>query len=86
MKGTVQRPPWPAPAAKTATRSETAHGPRTTASDLDELTSESPTDPSNQIGLAILEESSMARANGYDPYNKVAWHRPGGGHRQRKRD
>ena len=73
MKGTVPRPRGPAPAANTATRPEQT---------------ERPIDPSNRITLAILEESSVARAKGYDPYNKSAssprptdvWHR------KRKRD
>ena len=82
MKGSVPRPHWPAPAAKTATTHR-----KTSAADLKAL-AERPVDPSNQITLAVLEESSVVRAKGYDPYNKSAagqrhaevWHR------KRKRD
>ena len=83
MKGNVPRPRWPAPAAKTAT----TH-PKTAAADLAPLT-EPPIDPSNQITtLAIVEESTLARARGYDPYNKsVPGQRPTDvWYRKRKRD
>jgi hypothetical protein len=83
MKGSVPRPRWPAPAAKTATTP-----PKTSAVDLAPLT-EPPIDPSNQITtLAIVEESALARARGYDPYNKSApGQRPTDAwHRKRKRD
>ena len=87
MKGTVQRPRGPAPAAKSATHPERAQTRRLATSDLDALT-EPPIDPSNQITLSILEESSVARAKGYDPYNKSASpDRPADvWHRKRKRD
>jgi hypothetical protein len=77
----VPRPPWPAPAAKTATT-------HPKASDLAPLT-EPPIDPSNRITtLAIVEESALARARGYDPYNQSApGPRPAGvWDRKRKRD
>jgi len=88
MKGTVQRPHWPAPAEKTATHSRPGEARRTTASTALDALSESRIDPSNQITLAILEESSVARTRGYDPYNKSApAHRPADAwHRKRKRD
>ena len=87
MKGTVQRPGWPAPAAKSASHPDGAQTRRPATTDLDELT-DPPIDASNQITLSILEESSVARAKGYDPYNKSASpHRPAdAGHRKRKRD
>lgn len=85
MKGTVSRPPGPAPAETTATHSRPGEARRTTA--LDTL-SEPRIDPANQITLAILEESSVARTRGYDPYNKSApAPRPADAwHRKRKRD
>ena len=87
MKGTVPRPQRPAPAAKTATHPRPGETRRTATTHLDAL-SEPRIDASNQITLAILEESSVARTRGYDPYNKAApaprpadlWHR------KRKRD
>jgi hypothetical protein len=87
MKGTVQRPHWPAPAEKTATHSGPGETRRTASTALDAL-SEPRIDPSNQITLAILEESSVARTRGYDPYNKSApAHPPADAwHRKRKRD
>ncbi len=61
MKGTVRRPPWPAPADKTAT-----HPQRTN----DQTTPQEPAiDASNRITLAVLEEHSAAKSRGYDPYN-----------------
>jgi hypothetical protein len=87
MKGTVQRPHWPAPAEKTATHSSPGETRRIASTALDAL-SEPRIDGSNQITLAILEESSVARTRGYDPYNKSApAHRPvDAWHRKRKRD
>ncbi len=87
MKGTVQRPDWPAPAAKSATHPDGAQTRRPATTDLDEMM-EPPIAPSNQITLSILEESSVARVRGYDPYNKsAAPDRPADAwHRKRKRD
>jgi hypothetical protein len=82
MKGSVSRPRRPAPAAKTAT----TH-PKASAADLNALT-EPAIDASNHITLAILEETSVARVRGYDPYNKSASGQPppDAWHRKRKRD
>ncbi len=87
MKGTVPRPLWPAPADKTATHSRPAHTGGVNTADLGALT-EPPIDASNQISLAVLEESSLTRVKGYDPYNKSApGPRPADAwHRKRKRD
>ncbi len=74
MKGTVPRPRGPAPAANTATHATPARDQNrglSPSADAAALT-EPPIDPSNRITLAILEESSVARAKGYDPYNKSA--------------
>jgi hypothetical protein len=70
MKGSVPRPPWPAPVAKATTRSASDNS-RPKNSDLDTHT-EPPIDPSNRITLAVLEEFSAARMKGYDPYNTSA--------------
>jgi hypothetical protein len=93
MKGIVQRPQWPAPAAKTATRPGHTNStndqsrPSNTATDLDE-TAAGPIDPFNRITLAVLEEYSAAKTKGYDPYNtSAAAHRPRTvWDRKRKRD
>lgn len=87
MKGTVPRPVWPAPVAKTTTRRAQDPTRRQTAADFD-AHSEPPIDPSNQITLAVLEEFSAAKTKGYDPYNtSAAAHRPPDAwQRKRKRD
>lgn len=88
MKGSVPRPPWPAPAAETATRPANDQSRRRrTASDLD-VQSEPPINSSNEITLSVLEEFSAAKARGYDPYNtSAAAHRPRDAwQRKRKRD
>jgi hypothetical protein len=66
MKGSVPRPPWPAPEAKTATRTDATSSRSARPDDG----SEPSIDRSNRITLAVLEETSAAhRARGYDPYN-----------------
>jgi hypothetical protein len=87
MKGSVPRPPWPAPAAQAATRPANDASRQPTATDLDAQT-EPPIDSSNEITLAVLEEFSAAKARGYDPYNaSAAAYRPTyNWQRQRKRD
>lgn len=84
MKGTVQRPQWPAPAAKTATPPAKDQTRQRSTTELEEP----PIDPSNRITLAVLEEFSAAKAKGYDPYNATAAaHRPRyAWERKRKRD
>jgi hypothetical protein len=67
MKGTVPRPHWPAPAAETATH--------TTSKDETQQ-EERPTNLSNRITLALLEEYSPEISKGYDPYNATAARRP----------
>jgi hypothetical protein len=68
MKGTVRRPPWPAPAERTATQRQPTY---------DQTTPEQPpidylAGASNGITLAVLEEYSAAKSLGYDPYNASA--------------
>jgi hypothetical protein len=72
MKGSVRRPPWPAPAAKTASQSGPAKdsGQQTGGQD------DPPIDPTNRITLALLEEYSAEKSKGYDPYNASASRRP----------
>jgi hypothetical protein len=69
MKGSVRRPPWPAPAAKTASQS----GP---AQQTERQEDDPPIDPKNRITLALLEEYSAEKSKGYDPYNASASRRP----------
>ena len=70
MKGTVRRPNWPAPAGKSAT--QRAYDPT-----RDEPAIATLTGVSNRITLAVLEEYSAAKSQGYDPYNaSAAKHRP----------
>lgn len=87
MKGSVPRPQWPAPLAKATTRATNDQTRRRTATHLD-AHAEPPIDPTNQITLAVLEEFSVAKAKGYDPYNaSAAAHRPPDvWQRKRKRD
>ncbi len=87
MKGSVPRPPWPAPVAKATSRPATDNSRRPKNSDLDVHT-EPQIDPSNRITLAVLEEFSAARMKGYDPYNaSAAAYRPvDAWQRKRKRD
>jgi hypothetical protein len=80
MKGLVRRPPWPAPAAKTAThsgpsRASSGAPPRVPASDWSRH-AEPPIDRTNGITLAVLEEYSAESSKGYDPYNASASRRP----------
>lgn len=87
MKGTVQRPQRPAPAAKTATPPANDQTRRRITTEL-ETQAEPPIDPSNRITLAVLEEFSAAKSKGYDPYNaSAAAHKPRfAWERKRKRD
>jgi len=87
MKGSVPRPVWPAPVAKTTTRPTHNQNRRPTATEFDAQT-KPPIDRSNQITLAVLEEFSAAKARGYDPYNaSAAAHHPANiWQRKRKRD
>lgn len=69
MKPTVPRPPGPAIAATTA------HAPASNHSTgkSDTLPGEEPpTASDNQVTLAVLEQHSLERARGYDPYNASA--------------
>jgi len=63
MNGTVPRPRWPAPAAKTVTQSKPTRQQE-----------QPPVNSSNRITLAVLDEHSLCpeHAQGYDPYNASA--------------
>jgi hypothetical protein len=78
MKGSVRRPQWPAPAAKTASQSGTARqsGLTTNSSEQARRHEDRPVDPTNRITLALLEEYSAEKSKGYDPYNASASRRP----------
>ncbi len=89
MKGSVPRPPWPAPVAKATTRpANDQTRPPDTRSSTSDAQSEPPIDPSNRITLAVLEEYKVAKLKGYDPYNtSAAAYRPRDvWQRKRKRD
>jgi hypothetical protein len=87
MKGTVQRPHWPAPASKSATQPAREQKTRQTTTTDPASPAEAPIDPHNRITLAVLEEFSAGRWRGYDPYNTPPRHRPRAAwDRKRKRD
>jgi hypothetical protein len=74
MKGTVRRPPWPAPAERTATQRQPTY---------DQTTPEQPpidylAGASNGITLAVLEEYSAAKSLGYDPLQRFGRGTPPG--------
>lgn len=67
MKRTVLRPPGPAIAATTA------HPSGTDRSRSQKIAGEDrPAKPDNLITLAVVDQHSVERARGYDPYNASA--------------